>query len=407
MSSPRVRFTIVIPALNEEQAIGSTIERCLAAREPICRATGVTELRIVVVSDGSSDRTAAIARSYRDVEVIEFVENRGYGAAIKAGWERAGGDLLGFLDADGTCDPQAFIPMCREALVNSQDVVLGCRMGADSRMPLTRRIGNTAFALLLGLLARKQVRDTASGMRVVRREALPKLLPLPDGLHFTPAMSARALMDNEVRITEIDMQYSERIGRSKLRVIRDGVRFLEVILSAAAYIRVSVLTVPLIAMLVSGCLLLMIQPVGTYLSTRRLEEWMFYRCAFAGMLGTIAVTMLCATIVSEHVSALTLLRYERFGASTRGLWRYENLKRLVGLSAVLWAAAFLLNLDGIRDLLTTGHVTLHWSRVMLGAFITINLAQFLAALCTVKIVRALHQRQPFVHAGAGSGDTRA
>ena len=62
-------------------------------------------------------------------------------------------------------------------------------------------------------------------MRVLRREALNTLYPLPDGLHFTPAMSARALMTDQ-RVVEIPMSYAERVGESKLRVLRDGVRFL-------------------------------------------------------------------------------------------------------------------------------------------------------------------------------------
>jgi glycosyltransferase involved in cell wall biosynthesis len=182
------QLTIVIPALNEEGAIGRTTESCLAARDAIYRQAGVAAVRILVVSDGSTDRTVEIARSYEAVEVIVFPENRGYGAAIKAGWDRGGGDLLAFLDADGTCDPLYFAPMCREIVEDRQDLVLGCRMGADSRMPKVRRLGNTLFAILLGHLARKSVRDTASGMRVVRRASLPKLLPLPRFLFVFPSL---------------------------------------------------------------------------------------------------------------------------------------------------------------------------------------------------------------------------
>jgi glycosyltransferase involved in cell wall biosynthesis len=390
------QLTIVIPALNEEDAIGGTIERCLAARSEICDA-GVTSVRIVVVSDGSTDRTPEIASSFREVDVVVFPENRGYGAAIKAGWSRGGGELLAFLDADGTCEPSYFAPMCRQILEHRQDVVLGCRMSPESEMPLVRRIGNVLFAILLGGLARKKVRDTASGMRVVRREVLPKLLPLPDGLHFTPAMSARALMDDDVKIVEVDMAYHERIGESKLHVVGDGTRFLLVILSAAAYVRVSRLTVPLMTILTFVATLLMLPPTLFYLENRHLHEWMFYRFAFAGMLGTIAVTLLCATIVSEHVSALALLRYDRFGAATRGLWRYETLKAFAGVSTVLFGVGLLLNWPGARELLSSGHVTIHWSRVMLGAFFAINLAQIVGTLCTLKIIRALHQRQPLLH----------
>ncbi|MGA2940211.1 MAG: glycosyltransferase, partial [Syntrophobacteraceae bacterium] len=78
-------LTIVIPALNEENAIGDTIERCLAARESIIRNTPIREVAIIVVSDGSTDRTAEIALSYESVDVIAYEKNLGYGAAIKRG----------------------------------------------------------------------------------------------------------------------------------------------------------------------------------------------------------------------------------------------------------------------------------------------------------------------------------
>jgi len=402
VTTPGPSLTIVIPALNEEQAIGGTIERCLAARDRLRTEGGVGQVDIVVVSDGSTDRTADIARGYPGVAVMVFPRNRGYGAAIKAGWAKGGGDLLAFLDADGTCDPVYFVAMCREIIDRGQDVVLGCRIGPDSKMPRIRRVGNRIFALLLGLLSRRMVRDTTSGMRVLRREALKKLLPLPDGLHFTPAMSARALMDEEIAIREIEMRYEERIGRSKLHLLRDGFRFLAVILSTAAYLKVSRLTVPVMAVVTVATSLVIFEPIRFYVTHGRLEEWMIYRVAFAGMLGTIGVTLLCATIVSEHVSALALLRYGRFTPRTRGLWRYETLGWLISVAMVLWLIAAALNLSGLRELLTTGHVTLHWSRVLLGAFFSINFAQLLATFCTLKIVRALHQRQPFLESDGRS-----
>src|SRR5262249_26406939 len=145
--------------------------------------------------------------------------------------ERGSGELVGFLDADGTCDPLYFADMCQALQDQSAMLVLGSRMGPESQMPQIRRLGNRIFALLLGVLSGKAVSDTASGMRVIRRDALPELYPLPDGMHFTPAMSSRAIM-NDLPIIEIPMQYHERVGQSKLRVIRDGFRFLRAIWDA-------------------------------------------------------------------------------------------------------------------------------------------------------------------------------
>ncbi len=126
------------------------------------------------------------------MKVIVFRENRGYGAAIKEGWRIGRGTLLGFLDADGTCDPRYFASMCETALTEDADIVLGSRLGPNSKMPKVRRLGNRIYAFLLGLLCGRAITDTASGMRVVRRRSLKYLYPLPDGLHFTPSMSASA-----------------------------------------------------------------------------------------------------------------------------------------------------------------------------------------------------------------------
>jgi hypothetical protein len=98
--------------------------------------------------------------------------------------------------------------------------------GEDSKMPLTRRVGNFFFATLLSILGRQKVTDSASGMRVFKREILEHIYPLPDGLNLTPVMSTRALHEG-VRIEEVPIPYSERVGRSKLSVIRDGRIFLQ------------------------------------------------------------------------------------------------------------------------------------------------------------------------------------
>src|SRR4051794_29604237 len=132
-------LTIVIPALNEAEAIARTITSCLEASEEIERVAGLDAVEIIVVSDGSTDRTAEIARSFADVKVIVFEQNRGYGAAIREGFRQGKGALVGFLDADGTYDPVYFAEMCRIALKEGADIVLGSRMGPGSKMPVIRQ----------------------------------------------------------------------------------------------------------------------------------------------------------------------------------------------------------------------------------------------------------------------------
>lgn len=218
-------LSVVIPAYNEEQGIAAIVERVLGVREGLL-AEGVCELELLVVDDGSRDRTAEIAGGYAGVRLIRHPHNRGYGAALKTGFAQARGELIGFLDADGTYPPEYFPRLCREALDGS-DLVIGSRMaGEQSEMPLTRRVGNFFFAHLLTLIGRQAVSDSASGMRVFKRELMALVQPLPDGLNLTPVMSARAVHE-QVRMKEVAIPYSERVGRSKLSVVRDGTTFLQ------------------------------------------------------------------------------------------------------------------------------------------------------------------------------------
>jgi len=225
-------LSVVIPAYNEEDGIAQIIERVLPIRSSLSDV-GVDGLELIVVDDGSRDLTADIASQYPEVLLLRHTVNQGYGAALKTGFGQACGDLLGFLDADGTYPPEHFANLCEVALRDDVDLVVGSRMsGAESEMPLVRRIGNLAFANLASLLGNQRVHDSASGMRVIRREALSRLYPLPDGLNFTPVMSIRALHE-EIKWREVPIPYKERVGRSKLSVVRDGMRFLETILWTA------------------------------------------------------------------------------------------------------------------------------------------------------------------------------
>ena len=218
-------LSIVIPAYNEERGIEEIASRVLSV-EPDLQKVGVDQLELLVVDDGSKDQTAEVASKIPGVNLICHPQNKGYGAALKTGFSKASGELIGFLDADGTYPPEYFPQLCLAAL-NGADLVIGSRMtGEDSKMPLTRRIGNFFFANLLTLLSRQKVTDSASGMRVFKREILEQIYPLPDGLNLTPVMSTRALHEG-INIGEVPIPYSERVGRSKLSVIHDGRIFLQ------------------------------------------------------------------------------------------------------------------------------------------------------------------------------------
>jgi hypothetical protein len=220
-------LSVVIPAYNEEDGIAAIVARVLGMR-PALAEMGVG-LELLVVDDGSRDGTCACVAGHPDCRLVRHPVNRGYGAALKTGFRAASGDWCAFLDADGTYPPESFPLLCREIL-NGADLVVGSRRsGAASEMPLVRRLGNGLWSGLVTLLGNQRVLDPASGMRVFRRDVLERLYPLPDGLNFTPVMSTRAIHEG-VRLVEVPIPYRERLGRSKLSVVRDGLRFLRTII---------------------------------------------------------------------------------------------------------------------------------------------------------------------------------
>ncbi len=222
-------LSIVIPALNEEKSIADIVHRVEAVEDSL-RKVGVECVETIVVDDGSRDNTAQIAANLPSVRLLRHPSNRGYGAAIKTGFRHAQGELLAFLDADGTYPPEEFPVLCQAALSQDADLVVGSRRsGADSQMPPIRRLGNFLWSNLISVTGNRRCSDPASGMRVLRRSVLPRLYPLPDGLNFTPVMSTRAIHE-ELKMVEVPIPYHERLGHSKLSVVRDGLRFLKTII---------------------------------------------------------------------------------------------------------------------------------------------------------------------------------
>jgi len=377
-------LSVVIPALNEEEAIGSTIQRCLDAREKVRASGGLADVEIIVVSDGSTDRTEQIARSYSNVAVYAYPDNRGYGAAIKCGFEHASGDLLGFMDADGTCDPVYFGDMCRVLLSEEADIVLGSRMGAESEMPRLRSVGNRFFALLLGMLSNEPISDTASGMRVVRRDALEPLGPLPDGLHYTPAMSARALLSG-LRIREIPMSYGERIGQSKLSVLADGKRFLAAILDGVLFYRPARVFFLMFAFFFVLATMVSLSPAEHYMRFGSIEPWMIYRFVLAFLLGSLSAISLGTAAVASRLASLV-------GVGGQGSFWNKAVEYVFSGNSVFWlvgllvTVAVLLTLPGIVQYAASGTVSLHWSRVIVSAFALLVAFQTLLTSTLLRIM---------------------
>lgn len=222
----------MIPAFNEENSIAEVMARVLAVRPGLADA-GMAGLELIVVDDGSQDRTAQLVAATPDARLIRHRVNSGYGAALKTGFAAARGEWIGFLDADGTYPPERFPDLCRAALAQDADVVIGSRMaGADSQMPLVRRVGNLVFANLVSLVSAQRITDSASGMRVFRKAVLERIYPLPDGLNLTPVISTRALHEGLKMYRGAD-PVQRAAGCSKLNVVRDGMRFAQSIVWTA------------------------------------------------------------------------------------------------------------------------------------------------------------------------------
>ncbi len=338
----KMKLLIVIPALNEEDSIESIIERSLAARSHIFANSPVTEVAITVVSDGSTDRTVERAGQYRSsIRLLVFKQNRGYGAAIQTAWQESDADLLAFLDADGTCDPKFFANLCQALHEEQADLALGCRLNQSTKMPLIRQVGNLFFAALLTAFSNRRVRDTASGMRVIKREVYQRLRPLPNGLHFTPAMSARALLGagGGTKLIEIDMPYHEREGVSKLHVVKDGLRFLRIITETAFLYKPGRMLSQLAAVLLIVAVLIGLTMTG-HSSPQRWSEWSFFPLIFGGAAFLFALLLFSAASAMQQMADLTI------GGET-GSTPFSDWVHQTYTSRFFWIAPFLLALSGV------------------------------------------------------------
>ena len=358
------KLSIVIPAYNEEDSVDDILKRCLDARAALIKDAGLSGVEVILVDDGSKDKTLEKARRWTEAKVVVHEKNKGYGAALMTGFRSSSGGLLSFLDADGTCDPLEFRGLVLALREARADMAVGARLHAGSEMPFVRTVGNRLYALLIRGLTGVRLTDTASGMRVFKRELLPRLAPLPTGLHFTPAMTARVACMGGVFV-ERPISYAERVGQSKLSVVRDGVRFLRVILGTVfAYFPMRVFG-PLAGAFLIGAAALGLLPARTYLGGAGIEEWMIYRL----------LTVLTLSVCGAIFAAIGLLAQK---ASNAALGRPASwvdrpaIRETAGVcGAALWLAGAGVNWPTVLEYATTGHITRHWAWVLLGALAVI------------------------------------
>lgn len=386
-------FSIIIPAYNEEEAIAAIVEACLSARESIVRDTIMDEVEIIVVSDGSWDRTTDIARTYLPrIRLIAYEKNRGYGAAIKMGFAVARGEIVSFLDADGTCAPLDFVPMINKLMDENADICIGNRLAPGNKMPRVRVLGNRIYSGIVSMMGSGRVTDTASGMRVIRASSLERIYPLPDGLNFTPAMSCRAMLDDSLKIVENDITYKERTGESKLKVVQDGLRFLSTIMDVTLTYRAFRLLGSLGMALILLSLAYFIPFIARYFRDPVIHDYMIYRVAFIVAISVGGFTLICIGLLSSRLIRLV----NRPGPTTfsqyASLFSLMNQKLMGGLGLLCWIAAAAINREGIFQYITTGKVYVHWSGIMAGAFLVLIGFQMFAFAVMDRVIMLLHER---------------
>jgi glycosyltransferase involved in cell wall biosynthesis len=209
------RVSCVIPAFNAAETL-APVARSVRERLP--------DAVVVVVDDGSSDGTSAVALRCADV-VVRHAVNRGKGAALRTGIARAlsaGCDLVLTIDADGQ-HPAELVPALLEAAASAH-VVVGARARRGTSMPLQRRVTNWLSSAALSALAGCSIPDSQSGFRVIRREVLERIEPMGDRYDFEAELLVRAAREGyRIASVRVPTVYS---GASHFRPVRDSVSLI-------------------------------------------------------------------------------------------------------------------------------------------------------------------------------------
>ncbi len=223
------KLSIVFPCHNEERAIDEILTRLARVRAELLKSGLQTE--VIVVDDGSSDGSRALLRSIKDIQLIVHDRAMGYGGALKSGFAVCQGDAILFLDMDRTYRVEDIPRMVEFFNSGNWDMVYGRRPFQNSGMPLFRQLGNAFFAWLIRTLLTSEISDVCTGMRIFPRGRLKEVLSLGrDGLNFSIQLTALSILKGW-RITEVEIGYEDRVGKSKLSVFKDGFQFLYVVLS--------------------------------------------------------------------------------------------------------------------------------------------------------------------------------
>jgi glycosyltransferase involved in cell wall biosynthesis len=222
-------LTVIVPAFNEEEIIVASIQK---VRETI-EALGIP-FEIIVVNDGSSDRTGALATG-TGARVIDHPSNRGYGASLKSGIRASKHGWLAITDADGTYPIEDLARLAREC--GSFDMVVGSRTGEHVRIPFVRRPAKWFITKLANYLSGYKIPDLNSGLRVFRREIAERFFHLfPEGFSFTTTITVASLSSG-YQVKFLPINYFKRVGSSSISPVRDFLGFTFLVVRLVTYFK--------------------------------------------------------------------------------------------------------------------------------------------------------------------------
>ncbi len=218
-------LTVVIPAFNEAESIGPVLERLCERLSAVEQLQGAFE--VLVVDDGSSDGTGEIARRASPlVTLVRHPYNLGNGAAVKTGIRQARGRVCVFMDADGQHDPEVITRIFRGC--DDYDMVVGAR-DRRSQAGLHRHLANGLYNQLATYVTGRRIEDLTSGFRAIRRDVARRFVALlPNGFSY-PTTITLCLMRAGFSVRYEPITAAKRRGKSKIRVVSDGTKFLLVI----------------------------------------------------------------------------------------------------------------------------------------------------------------------------------
>ena len=215
------RLSIILPAKNEAPALADLLPRLRAAHP---------EAEIVVVDDGSTDDTRQVCAE-ANVNCLSSPYSMGNGAAIKRGARAASGEVLVFMDGDGQHDPVDVARLLAK-LDEGYDMVVGAR-DWGSQAGVGRGVANTLYNWLATRMTGHEVADLTSGFRAVRADKFREFLHLlPNGFSY-PTTSTMAFFRSAYPVAYLPIKAAQRVGKSHIKPIKDGIRFLLIIFKIA------------------------------------------------------------------------------------------------------------------------------------------------------------------------------